>query len=109
LLKKLGDNIYALVRKEVVPLMEADENLTIHLQTKVEEVLPGRLRAVTDAGAELFIDFDDLVMATGAKPHCDADEEALQGRVPLVVKIGDCKKRTARKMYEAVHEGYNAQ
>ncbi len=108
MLKKLGDNIYALVRKEVVPLMEEDENLTIHLQTKVEEVLPGRLRALTDAGAELFIDFDDLVMATGAKPHCDADEEALQAQVPLVVKIGDCKKKTARKMYEAVHEGYNA-
>jgi len=58
-----------------------------------------------NAGKEKIVEADTVVLATGATPN-DELVALLKGKVPRLVRIGDCV--TPRSIKEAVEEGYQA-
>jgi len=107
MLKNLAAEVEALVRKEIVPLIESDENITILTRTKVEAVHDGFVVAASSDGRRIEVPYNDLVIATGVTPHCDIDVAELGKRVSEVHLIGDCGRKRARNIREAVLEAYN--
>ncbi len=106
MLKNLAADIEALVRKEVVPLIENHPLITVHKRTKVTRVEPGVVHAQNDDGTAIEIPYDDIVVATGVVPRCDVDEVVLRERVGEVHKVGDCGRKRAKNIREAVHDAY---
>ncbi|MCL4235542.1 MAG: FAD-dependent oxidoreductase, partial [Deltaproteobacteria bacterium] len=106
MLKNLAADIEALVRKEVVPLIENHPLITVHKRTKVTRVEPGVVHAMGDDGIAIEIAYDDIVVATGVVPRCDVDEAVLRERLGEVHKVGDCGRKRAKNIREAVHDAY---
>jgi NADPH-dependent 2,4-dienoyl-CoA reductase/sulfur reductase-like enzyme len=106
MLKNLAADIEALVRKEVVPLIEGHPNITVMTRTKVISVGAAAIVAEDAAGQRIEIPYDECVVATGVRPFCDVDDAALRERVAEVYKVGDCGLKRARNIREAVHSAY---
>jgi len=102
MLKKLGANVQEMVANVVIPEIQENGNISIHLKTKIEEVKGNKLIG-TQKKKPIEIEFDDLIIATGAKPN-DSLEADIKSKVPKLKKIGDCKK--TRKIVDAVKDGY---
>ena len=102
MLKKLGANVQEMVANVVIPEIQENNNISIHLKTKIEEVQGNKLIG-TQKKKPIEIEFDDLVIATGAKPNNSLEAE-IKAKVPKLKKIGDCKK--TRKIVDAVKDGY---
>ncbi len=103
MLQRIGMNVYAFVGKEVIPIIEEDKNIKIFVNTKVEEIQDYKLIGVNKNGTIIKIKFDDLIIAMGAQPNCEIEQE-VKNLVPEVFLIGDYKK--IRKIFDAVEEGY---
>ncbi len=102
MLKKLGANVQEMVANVVIPEIEENKNIKINLKTKIDEIKGNKLIG-TQKNKPIEIEFDELIIATGAKPN-DAIETEIKTKVSKIKKIGDCKK--TRKIVDAVKEGY---
>jgi 2,4-dienoyl-CoA reductase-like NADH-dependent reductase (Old Yellow Enzyme family)/thioredoxin reductase len=104
MLRRIGANVHMMVAKEVVPLIEKDQRIDIHVNTKVEEIRENYIiGSKKDESNPVQIEFDSLVIATGSKPN-DGLVTEIEPLVSEIHKIGDCKK--TRKIIDAVQEGY---
>jgi 2,4-dienoyl-CoA reductase-like NADH-dependent reductase (Old Yellow Enzyme family)/thioredoxin reductase len=88
-----------------------DYNVTVHLNTKVKGILPGKGVLVSKGNGEETIEADTIVMAIGAEPHRILPDSlsiknngiSTDGKDAEVYLLEDCKK--PRKILEAIHEG----
>ena len=101
--KRLGVDIYSLVAREVLPTIEEDDKIEIHLETTIKEIKDNEI-VVEHGGQTSRIAFDDIIL-TSAKPSTEAEDIA-KGKVARIFKIGDCKEIQPRKILEAISEGY---
>jgi NADPH-dependent 2,4-dienoyl-CoA reductase/sulfur reductase-like enzyme len=72
--------------------------------TKAEEITEKGVRASTE-GRSRFFSCDGVVLAVGAKAE-DALAHALEGKVPVLHKVGDCLK--PQRVKQAVADGFSA-
>jgi len=101
-LKLIGQNIYMLVRKEVIPEIEENPNIKILTNTRLEEII-GNKAICKQAEKTIEIEFDDFIVSAGLKPNKTIADE-LKDKGIKVVEIGDCKK--PKKIGDAVKEAY---
>jgi 2,4-dienoyl-CoA reductase-like NADH-dependent reductase (Old Yellow Enzyme family)/thioredoxin reductase len=106
MLKNLAADIEALVRKEVVPLIEGHPNITALMRTTVEEVTATAVIGKNTAGETVEVPYDAIVVAVGVRPFCDVDEDEIAPTGAEVYKIGDCGQKRARNIRLAVHNAY---
>ncbi len=69
------------------------------------EITPKGIKLINKEGKEVFLEVDNIVLATGATPD-KALAQSLKGKVPKLYEAGDCVE--ARRILEAVHEGARA-
>ena len=69
------------------------------------EITPKGIKLINKEGKEVFLEVDNIVLATGATPD-KALAQSLRGKVPKLYEAGDCVE--ARRILEAVHEGARA-
>jgi len=101
--KKLGTGIYSLVAREIIPLIEGDENIEIMLETEIKEITGNKISLVY-RGKSVKIEFDEIVVAS-TKPSTEAEEIA-KGKIEKIFKIGDCREVHPRKILDSIQEGY---
>ena len=100
----LGADLYSLVGSELVQRTYDDKSVEVYTNTIIKEINGEELICKQNEN-EFKIKFENLVIATEAKPYADFEAE-LKELVPKVFKIGDCKQRTVRKLLDAVSDGY---
>ncbi|MHA1145455.1 MAG: oxidoreductase [Candidatus Helarchaeota archaeon] len=101
-MKKLGSNIIQMVSIVTIPHVTENPAIKIHLSTKVKEISGNTLHCMTK-DQPITIDFDDLVIATGVKPHQPVSDE-IKEIVSNVKVIGDAAK--PKKIADAVQKAY---
>jgi len=69
------------------------------------EITAKGIKLINKEGKEVFMEADNIVLATGATPDKDL-AQSLRGKVPELYEAGDCVE--ARRILEAVHEGARA-
>ncbi|TAK36494.1 MAG: FAD-dependent oxidoreductase [Chloroflexota bacterium] len=90
------------------PLMRArleDKGVESYTGTRVEELQPGLVTVVTEAGERKELSVDTIVLTTGTKPQ-DELSRLLDGRVAEVHTAGDCSQ--AGTIRDAMESGYRA-
>ncbi|NHK30929.1 MAG: FAD-binding protein [Asgard group archaeon] len=100
----LGTDLYSLVGSEIVQRTHDDENI-IAITDAVINKIDGKTIIGKQGQKEFSLQFDDIIITTVPTPSCDMESEIKQN-ISKVFKIGDCKKKTVRKILEAVAEGY---
>jgi pyruvate/2-oxoglutarate dehydrogenase complex dihydrolipoamide dehydrogenase (E3) component len=78
--------------------------VTTYTQTPCLEIKENGVVVRLD-GAEVLLTADTVILATGVKARIE-EAEALRDAAVDFRRIGDCKR--ARKVYDAIHEGYDA-
>ena len=101
--KRLGKDVYSLVAREIVPIIEDDPNIKIMLETEIEKI-DGSVLSLKHKEEHSTLYFDELIV-TSTKPSTDAEEIA-EGKIEKIFKIGDCKEVHPRKILDSVQEGY---
>lgn len=91
-------------RRFMMPHLE--EKVTLSCSMTVQEITADGVKAVDSEGKEHFFPADTVVHALGRKAKV-AEAEALRSTDWDFVAIGDCNRR-ARKVYNAIREGYDA-
>jgi len=82
----------------------ARHGVTTYTQTPCLEIKENGVVVRLD-GAESLLAADTVILATGVKARIE-EAEALRDAAVDFRRIGDCKR--ARKVYDAIHEGYDA-
>jgi thioredoxin reductase len=82
----------------------SDANISVMLSSTVKEVRGARV-LISSHGEDKWLDTETVVLAMGSRPN-QALLEAVKGRFPEVIPIGDCLE--PRKAKEAIHEGFRA-
>jgi 2,4-dienoyl-CoA reductase-like NADH-dependent reductase (Old Yellow Enzyme family)/thioredoxin reductase/putative sterol carrier protein len=101
--RRLGADLYALVAREVMRLVEENGCIHVQVETKPERISDGRLICSTAEGT-ISVDFDHIVVALGRRPCPDLFEDynSQDLKVGQIYRIGDCKK--PGMIFDAVHE-----
>ncbi len=81
-----------------------DHGVTTHVQTPCLEIKENGV-VVCLNGAEALLAADTVILAAGVKARIE-ESERLRDAAADFRRIGDCKR--ARKVYDAIHEGYDA-
>lgn len=100
----LGADLYSLVGAEIVQRTKDDPTIKIFTDTTIEEITENKIKCKVKNN-ETKVDYSAIVLALEPKPNCELENEIRQ-IVPKVFKIGDCNKRSVRKLLDAVEEGY---
>lgn len=90
-------------RRFMLPLLEEKVRLAVGM--RVTEVTEEGVRAVDSEGGETLYKADTVILAAGLKARTD-EAQSLRDCAPNYRAIGDCLK--ARKVYDAVRDGYDA-
>ena len=80
----------------------------VNIMSEVKEfrkITQQGIELVDKEGKEVFLEADNIVLATGSRPDKTL-AESLQGKVPEIYLAGDCAE--PRRIMEAVHEGAEA-
>ncbi len=101
--KRLGTDLYSLVAREVLQIIEEEDKIEIMLETEIKEIKENKLIALQN-NQEVNIVFDDIV-TTSVEPSIDM-ENVVKDNVERFFKIGDCKEIHPRKILESISEGY---
>ena len=88
--------VEALVKKKVKILSGVKE---------FKQITQQGIRLIDKEGKEVFLEADNIVLATGSRPNKTL-AESLEGRVPGLYEAGDCAE--PRRILEAIHEGAEA-
>ena len=91
-------------RRFMMPYVE--EKVTLACSMTVREITTDGVHAVDGEGKEHFFPADTVVHALGRRART-AEADALRSPDWDFVAIGDCNRR-ARKVYNAIREGYDA-
>ena len=67
-----------------------------------QEINKEGVRLIDREGNGLFLEADNIVLATGAKPNKTL-AQSLKGKVPELFEVGDCIE--PRRLLEAIHDG----
>ncbi|MHA1708184.1 MAG: oxidoreductase [Candidatus Heimdallarchaeaceae archaeon] len=102
--KRLGTDLYSLVAREVVPLIEKKSKVSIITQVEVIKAEQKQLLLKTSEGTTSLC-FDSIVF-TSANPNNKIEDE-IKKLTKSVYNIGDCKEQSPRKIMDAIREGYN--
>lgn len=73
-----------------------------YTSVKDEEITPGGVKIIDKDDKEIFLEADDVVLATGSVADRSLPD-ALKGKVAELYEVGDCQK--AARIYEAMSEG----
>jgi len=97
--------VYRRLRRYVVKMLE-ERNVRILPEVKeFRQIAPNGLTLVDSEGKELFLEADNIVLATGVRSNRTL-VQSLQGKIPELYEAGDCIE--PRRILEAIHEGANA-
>ncbi len=102
--KRLGTGIHSLVAREILPIIEEDDNIEIMLETEVEEIIGNQISVVQRSKSKM-IEFDEIII-TLSEPSTEAEEIA-KGKIEKIYKIGACKGVQPRKILDSIQEGYD--
>lgn len=100
----LGTDLYSLVGSEIVQRTLDDDRILV-VNNAVIENIDGKIISGKREGNDFAFVFDEIIVATEPTPYNDI-ENRLKEHVTKVFKIGDCKKKRVRKIFDAVQEGY---
>ena len=100
----LGTDLYSLVGSEIVQRTLDDDRILVVTDAVIENI-DGRIISGKHGSKDFAFVFDEIVVATEPTPYDDLESE-IKNFVPLVFKIGDCKKKRVRKIFDAVQDGY---
>ncbi|MFH1481506.1 MAG: FAD-dependent oxidoreductase, partial [Pseudomonadota bacterium] len=98
-----SDLFYIYVDFTVKRLKEV--GVDIFTGVKGEEIRENGMEIEDRDGNRIFIEADDIVLATGSTPD-KGIFESLEGKVPEIYAVGDCVK--VSRIYEAVSQGAEA-
>ncbi|MFH0844156.1 MAG: FAD-dependent oxidoreductase, partial [Pseudomonadota bacterium] len=98
-----SDLFYIYVDFTVKRLKEV--GVDIFTGVKGEEIRENGMEIEDRDGNKIFIEADDIVLATGSTPD-KGIFESLEGKVPEIYAVGDCVK--VSRIYEAVSQGAEA-
>ena len=90
------------------PLLERLEQKKVKIVAGVKqfkEITQKGIKLIDREGNEIFLEADNIVLATGAKPNKTLTQ-SLKGRISELFEVGDCVE--ARRLLEAIHEGAKA-
>ncbi len=97
--------VFARMRRFVVKML-AKKNVRILTSVReFKQISPNGIHLVDKEGDEVFLEADNIVLATGTRPN-NALSQSLKGKVPELYQAGDCIE--PRRFLEAVHEGADA-
>lgn len=99
---ELGAELVVSTKERLLPWL-AKKGCTLLTGVKYEEITDKGLSLVTKEGERLTIEADTIVPAIPLRPNTELFE-ALQGKVPEIYLIGDC--REPHLILEAIHEGF---
>lgn len=103
---ELAPDAYRLHKHKLHQLIEADERITVMLETKCLS-LDGKAVTVEKEGNPQCLSADTVVAALGMGANSAAELEAMAEHAGVPSRtVGDC--RQARKIYDAVEEGFLA-
>ena len=104
MLKRMAADVSPMVRRR---LMDGLRGKNVGLLTEVtcEEINGDAVTVTTGEGEKQTIPADSVVIAAGYRPN-DELGKALEGKVPLILRIGDSAE--PRRIREAIDDGYRA-
>ena len=101
---ELAPDAYRLHKHKLRELIEADERITVMLETKCLSIAANTV-TVEKEGKEQRLSGDTVIAALGMRANPTSELEAMAGHAGVSCKIiGDCKR--ARKIYDAIEEGF---
>ncbi len=105
---RLGDDLYPLVAREVIKIVEENDCIRIRLETAPERIEGDRL-ICRAGGQNVALDFDHIVGARRNQPWRLSKSpfglpSEFNGRAASIIRVGDCK--SPGKILDAVQEAY---
>lgn len=91
------DNKFPLLKKLAENRVEIEAGVK-----EYKEITPKGIRFINKEGNEIFLEADNIILATGASPNKTL-AGSLKGKVSELYEAGDCVE--ARRILEAIHEG----
>ena len=102
MLPQLAEKLYLTVRNDLMDRLKREE-VDIHVNTTVQEFIPGGVIAQCNGKTVTLDGYDHVVLALGSKPYLPFDPAGLAAEVAV---IGDAKKTRDAKW--AIYEAYRA-
>ncbi|MBU1205634.1 MAG: FAD-dependent oxidoreductase [Proteobacteria bacterium] len=102
ILSDLAMDAFSHIRKCLLKRL-GEKGIRTFTAVQGERITPEGVEIVDRSGQKIHLHADHIILAVGSKPSPDLSIEA-EMEEAKIYKIGDCKE--ARKILEAVHEGY---
>jgi 2,4-dienoyl-CoA reductase-like NADH-dependent reductase (Old Yellow Enzyme family)/thioredoxin reductase len=97
--------VFGRVRRLIVRTLEEKRVRILAGVKEFRRIAPNGISLVDKEGKEVFLEADNIVLATGTRPN-KALAQSLKGKVPELYEVGDCVE--PRRILEAIHEGAEA-
>jgi pyruvate/2-oxoglutarate dehydrogenase complex dihydrolipoamide dehydrogenase (E3) component len=90
------------IRKPLLERLVKNKVKVVAGVKQFQEINKEGVRLIDREGNGLFLEADNIVLATGAKPNKTL-AQSLKGKVPELFEVGDCIE--PRRLLEAIHDG----
>lgn len=97
--------VFSRVRRLIVKTLEEKRVRILAGVKEFKRIAQNGITLVDREGKEIFLEADNIVLATGTRPNKTL-AESLRGKVPELYEAGDCIE--PRRILEAIHEGAEA-